>query len=195
MSDIGLNFRGSGPYVTDGANETYVLGEVYPTTRGGVTFGWDIATIFPVDRNTFFDRRIDGINFDNSGGTGIFQVDLPSSGTWVIHTALGDAFGGGSATNTCTVKDNTTTLVAIPFIANVGNQFTDATGVQLSEVTWPTTEAGLTKVFATTTCKFVMTSAGFWTIAHVRLFQTVAAGQTARPIIDITAGSWTGVLG
>lgn len=187
MSDLAVNFRGTLGYVTDGVNEVAWLGEIYPTTKSGLTGGWDIATITPADRNTFFDRRIDGINFDSVGGPGTFRLDLTAIGQWVLHTALGDAFGGGNASNTCTIKDNTSTVATIPFAANVGNKFTDATGVQYNEVTWPGNESGLLATFTSTILNVVMTSVGFWTIAHFRAIAVGTAALTGSALSAITS--------
>lgn len=40
--DVGFDFRATSTFVTDPANCTYVIDDLYPTTRGGVTFGWAV---------------------------------------------------------------------------------------------------------------------------------------------------------
>lgn len=170
--DKGFNFRDTAAPTSqpaEGPNETYVLHDNYPTTRNAVTFGWDTG-IAGFDRTVTNDRRLCGINYNNA--TSIFQMDLPATGTYIVHLALGDQGGGGNASCTAVVKDNTSTLATVNFAANVANVFTDATGAVLNQTTWPGSEVGVSLTFATTTLKLVMTSAGYWTIAHLRVVQS-----------------------
>lgn len=173
--DKGFNFRGTSGYVSDGATETYVLAEGYPTTRNSVTFGFTsgVGSLQPVDRSAANDRRLAGINYDNTAR--VFQIDLPSAGTYTVHLALGDQAGGGNASCTVVVKDTATTLATVNFDASVANQFTDATGAALTNVTWPAGEVGASLTFATTTLNLALSSAGYWTIAHVFVSQGGAA--------------------
>lgn len=174
--DKGFNFRNSALYVTDGTNETYVVSsaDLYKTTRNGVDFGWSVvAGLAGADRSSGNDRRLAGINYNNATQT--FQVDLPAAGSYTVQLALGDQGAGGDASCTATVKDSAATLATVNFAANVANQFTDATGAILTNVTWPGSEVAATLTFATTTLNLVMSSASYWTIAH--LFVSQAGGS------------------
>jgi hypothetical protein len=91
-----LNFRSTSGYVTDGAGQTYVLAtDTYPTTRGGVTFGWETpGPTGHANRSTSLDVRLAGIGYrvNSSGGAaGIFRVALPATGTYNLRLAMGDA--------------------------------------------------------------------------------------------------------
>ena len=176
--DKGFNFRETAGYVTDGTDETYVLREAYPVTRNGITFGWDNLNVTPLNKNASNDRRLAGVAFANaSGASHTFRADLPASGNYTVHLALGFPDGGGDASNTATVKDNTSTLATINYSAVTAQRFTDATEVMLTEVTWPTTEAGIDLAFSSTVFNLEMASATFWGLNHVRLVTTPVSGS------------------
>lgn len=165
--DKGFNFRATSGFVVDGANETYVLGDAYPTTRNTVTFGWGTA-LPTADRAGGIDRRLAGINYNNATTT--FQIDLPSTGTYVIHMAAGDQGGGGTNSSNIEFKDGSTSLFNVTFDPPSAN-FWDATGASYNYLNWPGSEVGVSKVFATTTLNVVMTSPGYWTLAHIFVSQ------------------------
>ena len=85
-----FNFRETAGYVTDGAGETYVLNDVYPTVRDTLTFGYDSTTgISTRDRVDTNDPEFAGEHFiDNNAaysrtfiynsGNGTFDVSLAS---------------------------------------------------------------------------------------------------------------------
>src|SRR5678816_4027126 len=138
--DMGFNFRATSGFVTDGAEQTYVLtADTYPTTRGGFTFGWVILNDSPtaVDRDSGIDVRLAGINYlPGYGGVGIlsqsyFRVDLPTTGSYTIHLALGDTF---SKTNMRgEVRDSATDLAFVVDAASLSaNHWLDATDTDLS---------------------------------------------------------------
>lgn len=177
--DIGINFRSTSGYVTDGANEVYCLGDQYPTTRGGVTFGW--STVVSIrDRSASVDRRLAGTNFASSIGI-YFRLDLPSAGQYDIHLAVGDA------TNLNRVEwdlnDTTTNLAQY---RNGGNQlvqqFMDASGVIREVANWPSQEVKITKTFATTQLRLVVASTMVINsnVGHIRV---VSAGNRRRRVI------------
>ena len=92
---IGINFRATSGYVTDGTDETYCLGQddPYPVSRGGATFGW-VTTYGDMkrDRNSSLDRRLAGQNQNPNSGSQIeFQLDLDPAYTYTVRVALGDA--------------------------------------------------------------------------------------------------------
>lgn len=144
---IGLNFRATSSFVTDSTNETYVIGDAYPTTRAGVTFGWESGfTLTNIrNRNASNDRRIAGTHFDGEGDA-IFRLDLPSTGLYEIRLGLGDP-GGNAAGGV--MKDNTTTLFTIATVSSSLN-ILDATGVARTQANWPSQNAAVQHTFAST---------------------------------------------
>lgn len=195
--DKGFNFRGTVGYVADGANETYIVGDSYPTTRNTVTFGWIGGLGTFADRSAANDRRLAGINYNNA--TSVFQVDLIAAGAFTVHLGLGDQAGGGNAGCAVVVKDSGSTLATVNFNANVGNVFTDATGAVLNNTTWPAGEVGAALTFATTTLTLTFTSPGYWTMAHLFVSQggvappTVTYPQLERGIRGLARGVAGGI--
>lgn len=177
--DKGWNFRADAGFVTDGANETYMLAASdtnsgqYPITRNGMTFGWN-GIIGRQDRQSGNDRRLAGINYLNDNPCN-FRVDLLNAGTYVIHLALGDPDGGFSGSESVEIRDDSTLLATIDYAGNVSQRFDDATGTQLTEVTWPTTEVGVSLAFATTTFKLNFLTDIFegGPITHLRIVEVV----------------------
>ena len=166
--DKGFNFRQTSGWVTDGANETYVLADSYPTTRNGVTFGWE-QTVTTADRNASVDRRLAGINYQFNDGTGMnFRVDLPSTGSYSIRLALGDE-ASGQTNNSGIVKDNTTTLITI--LHNTGiHEWYDAQDVaQGTAATWVSSNSPSTQTFSSTIFRLLIGSpaSGVSTISHI----------------------------
>lgn len=182
-TDKGWNFRDTAGYVIDGANETYVIDtETYPTTRNGMTFGWDVAATV-ANRDSGIDRRCAGINYF-AGSNKSFQVDLPSVGMYIPHLALGDQVGGGNAVCKAEIRDGGSLLATINYAGNVAAQFTDAAGTAFaSAALWAAGEAGTAPLtFGSTTFNLVMSSpAGAWVLAHLRIVSLDAAAP--RPFI------------
>ncbi len=172
--DIGINFRGTSTYVTDGANETYCLADAYPTTRGGATFGW-LSAVFAADRNATVDRRLAGINF-NGAGPETFQLDLPAAGNVTIYLGLGDAAASHTGV-TAVFKDNSTTMFTVgPVFVDGITAVWDATGTNYTMANWPASEVGRAVVMTTTTLKITFTADANWTVTHVRAVGTDATG-------------------
>jgi hypothetical protein len=144
----GINFRNTAGYVADGAGETYSLGEAYPTTRGGLTFGFS-ASLAANSRNrdSGVDRRLAGCVFAvNTAGTTDFVLDLPSGpGAYAVRIALGDA--GNAQNHKCVIKDGASVLGSIEADTTVG-QFLDATGAVLFSGTWPGGNTAVPLTFA-----------------------------------------------
>ncbi len=151
MASYGINMRASSGYVTDGAGETYSLGEAYPTTRGGLTFGWQTnKTASARDRASSNDRRLAGMVFTSNGGaTSWFRIDLPAPGSYIIRLAAGD--GTTLNAHTLVLKDNTTTIATIGRTSTNVNNFLDATGVNRAQADWPGLNASIPYTFSTTT--------------------------------------------
>ncbi len=170
--DCGINFRATSGFVTDGANETYSIGGVdtsfYPITRAGFTFGWvsSGAGLDQRDRNAGVDRRLAGIVFSSVPGD-YFRLDLPSTGNYDIHLALGDDSGGNPVE--WKLQDTTTLLATYTGTPGAGN-FQDASGATLSAANWPGSEAPLAnQTFATTQLRLVVNGSGNNVVAHLRV--------------------------
>lgn len=186
-TDQGFNFRATSGYVTDDADQTYVLGygDAYPTTRSGWTFGW-VASVVTRDRNNTYPARFAGCNYrQNNWPVRRFTVDLPSSGDWDIHAALGDTF---ALTQNIKFYDNTTNFATYTAVSLNGSEYMDATGVvRTSRSDWDTNEAALTRTFGST--KFHLdinyTGAGASQsgISHLRLVDAGGGGGSTMRIV------------
>ena len=181
--DEGFNFRQTSGYVTtDGANESYVIGDTYPTTRNGVTFGW-VDAISSANISATVDRRFAGSNYVvNTTGCGIkrFRVDLPATGTYSISLALGFQ-STITNSNTLEIRDNTTVLTTISGNTAAGS-FLDASGVSRTIANWPSQNVAIQKTFATTTFiaalgRAVCGTGDYSTIAHLRIVQLGTVGD------------------
>ena len=165
--EIGLNFRATSGYATDGTNETYVLaGDTYPTTRGGVTFGYTggMPSGNGRNRSTSVDRRLAGMHFDSSTADAVFRLDLPAAGSYEVRMALGESTlantHGGDLT------DGVSTLISIPNASN-STPFTDSTNVAHTSGNWPTNNNPAAVTFTTTTAFFNYVGTGNVCCAHL----------------------------
>lgn len=175
--DIGINFRASAGFVTDGANETYSLGETYPQTRGGVTFGWDLDAT-PRDRNAGVDRRLAGMNSTVDGNDRTFRLDLPAAGQYTIRLAMGD-IDNGSVNSKVVIKDNVTTLLTIGPHSTGVDEFYDAADASYSSANWPTSNTGAVLTFASTTLNLVVDgvpAVSNSVVAHLRVTSVDSGG-------------------
>ncbi len=194
--DCGINFRSTSGYVTDGAGQTYCLGstDTYPQTRGGATFGWTGSPLpgFARDRNAGNDPRIAGNNEQTNDGTqSHFQLDLPASGSYTLHLALGDAaYSKGYNYVRVTDGNGGSTLLTVDNSAGTASQhFADATNtVYTNNVStgWPALETGVAVTFTGTTLWLILGTPGAQTaqscLAHLRVVQAGGAtGSLFRP--------------
>ena len=155
MTFKGINFRSTSGYVSDGADDTYSLGEAYPTTRGGLTFGFSSSAASDTrNRSAGIDARLAGVVFaNNSGATKTFRLDLPNgAGTYNLRLAPGDF--GAAQNNKIIIKDDSTTLTTIN-AANITNRFNDATGYATSggytDTGWVSSNTSIELTFSTST--------------------------------------------
>jgi hypothetical protein len=185
MANYGINFRSTSGYVTDGSGETYSLGEAYPTTRGGLTFGWDSdRTSASRDRNAGNDRRMAGIIFlsNGFGSVATFRIDLPSTGDWIIRAAFGDATN--AQTQYVSFRDNATTFASFSNVDSNSNEFIDASGVLRTHAAWPGSNASISHTFGSTSFFIDIgdpsgTDGNSTTIAHIYIEE---AGSSATSI-------------
>ncbi len=151
-SPLGINFRSTSGYVTDGPNDTYCLrADGYPTTRGGLTFGWADGDSHDVrNRNSGIDVRLAGVHFNTSAGTvAIFRLDLPNDAdTYTITGAFGDASYAQSPY--VELRDGATTVFKTIDLNITGqDRWTDPNGsAQYTSAEWPGDNTTLEEVFS-----------------------------------------------
>ena len=195
--DIGINFRNTGTFVTDGANETYSTFDSYPTTRGGVTFGWESGPDGSRDRDNTVDRRLAGINFGNTVGY-TFRIDLPTTGAANVHIAAGDAGNANGAL--WDLVDSSTVFQSLTHDISGGNgtfndmtsgDFGDATDVRLNKTTWPGSESPFSHTFTSTIFRLKVRAVSITNnvIAHIRI---VSSGGSGGPFPFYMATSLSG---
>lgn len=142
--DVGLNFRSTEFYVTDGANEYWPgapATKPYPTTIGGVTMGWDNGwdpSVGTANRDAAVDRRLAG-DWSKSNVhavANVFRIDLPN-GEYDISFANGST--GLSQTRAMfTLLDGVTDLIDIDEVTGTAiNEYMDASDVLRTEAAWP----------------------------------------------------------
>jgi hypothetical protein len=175
--NIGFNFRATSGFVTDNANEVYVLDtDTYPTTRGGFTFGWVQTGTRPVssaDRTTGVDVRLAGINYcqDWAATTETyFRVDL-TPGTYNVRIAVGDASFSGNL-NHIVVKDTGTTRFTVTGTYGSGNFF-DSQSVEYSAAAWPGSNSPQSTNISTGQLRMVMgdgSASDNQMVAHLRIY-------------------------
>ena len=158
----GFDFRNTAAFVNDPPGDTYVLpSTIYPTTVGGVTFGWAHAKSAGGRDRGNTDPRLAGINYVANGSPGTFYVDLPAPGTYSISLAMGDAGNGTCTATPCQVQflDGSQLLATVSAVGFKASYFADATGQIWYATSWgsknvslPLTLAGtrLTVVLGTT---------------------------------------------
>lgn len=144
---IGINFRDTAGFVTDGQDETYCLHDGYPTTRGGATFGWESDMDAGSDRDSGVDRRLAGNN-SRSTVPRSFRLDLDAIGMYRIRLAIGDA--GETESSLTAVQDGSVDkfVVSDPSIAS--GSFQDAQGNEYTAANWPAQNQFTSVVFTGT---------------------------------------------
>jgi len=183
-TEIGINFRLTSDYVTDGTDETYCIGDSYPTTRGGVTFGFvsgTVGTFGGRNRSTGVDVRLAGMNYDGNSSTNqaIFRLDLASTGKYEIRLALGDAVYS-QAYQYIQLKDDTTAITTIDKSAgSSAGYFYDAEGTSFSAANWPSSNVAIEHTFTSTKLFFVLgaptAESDVSSIAHLHVKSSAAA--------------------
>jgi hypothetical protein len=173
--DKGFDFRGTTGFVTDPPGATYVLGDSYPTTRNGVTFGWTFfpGTVAGADESNTVDPRLAGIN--SSASQNHFEIDLPAPGKYIFYCALGNA-GAAQPSYIVSVRDPPNTIWSMLPPATLAGQFSDPNGNVWSAAQWPANQTGVLLTFAGSVCDilFARSTAPQWVVAHVRLVQAPA---------------------
>ena len=183
--DKGWNFRTTAGFVTDGTNETYALDFVdsYPTTRNGVTFGYESGyTPGARDRTTSSPNnpRLSGCHFGlYFGNVAEWRIDLPATGSYTINAAFGDPGGGANNVNS-EMKDDTSVFTTIGPTTNASDQYVDASGVnRTSPGTWISSNASISQTFTTTIFRVNLKDpSGLGPLTHIFLSQQASAAAT-----------------
>ncbi len=182
--DAQVNWRASSGYVTDGAGQTYFIatGDAYPTTRGGLTFGYEDAGTDARDRTTSNDVRLAGTGYSAAGSAArLFRLDLPSAGNYDVRIAVGDPNFASSDYGRdfdVRIRDTTTEVLQVTGATGTG-QFLDATSVARSAAAWPGSNVAATLTFATTILRVYAPLGDSRTmVSHIRV--TVSAGAAAK---------------
>lgn len=185
---FGINFRATSGYVADSAGETYCIGDIYPTTRGGITFGWESDPAGRTrDRNSGNDRRLAGINFwpnNNSPANNVFRVDLPAAGTYPVKLAVGDA-SSAQALQYYKIQDGSTVLTTVDDTSGTAsNGFDDATGTEYTAANWPGSNTAYSAVMTGTALKILIGEnklTGSTTLAHLFVGDAAGGGGSIQP--------------
>ena len=178
--DKGFNFRATAVFVTDGTDETYDIGTVYPVTRNGATFGWAEASEGDArDRDALVDRRLAGImNRDNVETAKTWRLDLPATGDFTIRLAAGDT-EFSRIEDLELLDDNTVFATVADNVSVAQDNYLDATGVTRTEANWPSQNATLSRTFTSTILRVriagLSAPSGSSGIAHVFVSQVAAA--------------------
>ncbi len=186
--DIGINFRGTLAYVTDGLNEVacYTYAVTYPQTRGGATFGWlENNQNYLRDRDASVDRRLAGCHFNYLGSpNNPFRLDLPAPGSYLVHLALGSASTSNPITCDLLDADAATVLKSFGTGASIpAGSFLDATGAVYTAATWPGSEQP-TLVTVAGTSLYLRLNNKDTPLAHLRVVSAAPA-----------ASGWCGLAG
>jgi hypothetical protein len=178
--DIGINFRGTAGYVTDGTNQTYCLStDSYPTTRGGVTFGWESTDGEGRDRSTTVGPELAGINYANNTSS-VWRLDLDATGDYEVHVAAGDQ--GGFNDCLWDLIDDATVFQSITNGAGFlsPGEFKDATDtLRTTAADWLSNEQPYERTFGSTIFRVQVRTPATGrnnVLAHVQLVSTGGGG-------------------
>ena len=182
-ADDCFNFRATAGYVTDAADTSPVLGEIYPNSySNGLTGGWD-AAIDTRDRSTTVPRLAGGNQQIATTTLRTFRVDLPATGTYTIRLGMGDATQG-DVRNRYLIQDNTTTLFEVTDSGTIAaDSFFNANDTAATAANWVTnyTSSGKNYVFASTIFKF-----------QIAAFNGLTRGSIAHLCISSSGGETFG---
>lgn len=198
----GINFRATHAYVTDGANDDSEITGVtnYPRVSDqGNNVGWeDNINGQILDRNSSNNAKLAGIHYAFAGTNLRYRIDLPSTGSYDIRIASGDAGDANEAH--VTVKDTTTTLFTIEDSSNAANEFVDAADVKYTAANWVTSNSAVNVTMASTILRFHLSpsSAAGHTVdclAHVSVDNAAGGGGGSAASLLLLHGNMRGNLG
>lgn len=201
----GFAFRATAGFVTDAANDTYVVADAYPTTRNGVTFGYvgSMTGISFIDNSTTVDPRLAGKNEVGNAAFIFpdFRIDLEGADQYDIRLANG-SLTYGQFEQYVQIRDGTTTPVLTLNNAarpQTAGDFFDAANVKLNQTTWPGSNAAVRVTFTGAVAHLRYgfpdaTHTESTCMAYLQLTRVVAAGadhlaMQTQPSSPITSGS------
>lgn len=164
-----LNFRRTLGYATDGAGQTFATStDAYPTTRNGLTFGWETAPFDAEDRDNSLDARLAGINYSFNTFM-IFRLDI-AAGARNIRLAIGQAGFPGDATSVDFI-DSSSTLATLLGASTLSAHFLDANGTDFTAAAWPAGNVARSFTFSSTIfrLKVGLQSSGAACLAHLEV--------------------------
>ena len=188
--DIGFNFRATSSFVSDGANQAFVLAQnqgAYPLTSTAFAsaFGWDIPSSGMDCRDragASSDARTAGINFMTLGTitTRVFRIDIPSTGPSAVHWGFGDPSAGCGGIVKLYDGDvgGTTLITQDQGSFGIGSAHVmDATGTAYTDAAWPGSETASTVTITQTHVSLQLTNTyqgggSQPTIQNIRLVST-----------------------
>lgn len=190
----GLNFRTTSGYVTDAADDTYILnnggaqGEQYPVTRNGVTFGYTstLSVVQTRDRNSGNNAKLAGVHFTETEASAVtVRVDLPATGDYNVRVGAGDATYARTGMKIL-IKDNGSTQLTVSGDTAGANNFLDASSTNLTHANWVSSNTPTPITFGSTIAEITIGNgaAGPSMIAHVSFDQVETVANT-----DITVPS------
>jgi hypothetical protein len=193
----GINFRSTAGYVTDGVDEyAQITGaNTYPiTTPQGNNVGWEsIASgaILMGNRNSSIDRRLAGLHTQDANAVANYRIDLPSTGSYNIRAAFGDASFGQKVE--AYLKDNAAQIATLCTFKSISaGEFVDATNVKhTSAANWVSSNAQITHSFSTTTLRVIIggtTTTGYYAIAHL-FVESATGAQLAGSAVSAASAS------
>ena len=191
---FGVNHRDSAGYVTDGTDETYCLGQndLYPTTRGGQTFGWGGFADISRDRSNSVDRRLAGDARIDDATQITWRLDY-SAGTYPVRIAQGTAGIFAPTYLYLQVLDNTTPVLTLDDSNGLaaGNH-NDATGATYSSAAWPGSNTATNLTFSSSTIFVKLgktTSTGsFHSWNHINIGDAISTYNPSRHLPLIGCG-------
>ena len=182
-TDFGFDFRATSGFVTDPNYAAAVLQDNYPnvytnalsnTITAGFSQNESMSNM--ANRNSGNDPRLAGINYNAGNAISpfftVFEVALPSTGTWSIALAAGDASNPQS--QYIQFLDNGVAFATYTGVATASNSFMDANGTVWTEANWVTSNTTLSHLFTSTVFTVQIgptTSTGSMnsTVAHLRV--------------------------
>lgn len=182
---VGFDFRATSGFVTDPSNCFPELGSTYPTTYGTTTAGWDatfpaLGSGTPTDRSASNDARLAGINYIGPAQIRSFRVHLPSTGSFTVTVAMGDATGG--ATNQYLILEDGVNGTAFDTLTNVvtgSNTFSDSMGNVIAEASFFASQVPITNTFSTQDLYVIegsLSNTGFSSISFLQVAQNGGGG-------------------
>lgn len=133
MPTQGFTFRATVGYVTDPVDYLFTNpgdADIYPTTVGGFTMGWDNSGVQSRNRNSGVDARLAGMQFAYTNNDQVWRLDLTDldgAREYTINGGMGDP-NTTNATQYAEIRDNTTTRLTVNATAGASDELVDLGG-------------------------------------------------------------------